>query len=201
MLARQVMIMSSTDIEIWRRAFTSKICLVLWEEIAQTVLSEPLRGRPLRGLDILRFPMEHHPPILKALLQYRESDMLREGFHLLEALSTFESCACSDPKDQVYGLLGIVRPEERIRIDYRLDIEDVWQNAFTIVVQSQEKGLDDAMIDFLALKLNLHSHLDFEAVQRIVQSAQSRQWTQDTTTSSQTSAQASSVPRITISKD
>jgi len=45
-----------------------------------------------------------------------------------------------------------------------LNIEEVWRSAFTIVVQSQEKDPDDEIIDFLALKINLHSHLDHETV-------------------------------------
>jgi hypothetical protein len=192
MLARQLIIMSSADSGTW---------LVLWEEVAQAVSSQPPRENSLQSFDPLRMPMEHDPPILKALLQYRGSGMLRDGFHLLEALSNFDICACSDPKDHVYGLLGIVHPEERVRIDYNLNIEEVWRSAFTMVVQSQEKDPDDEIIDFLALKINLHSHLDHETVQQFVKSLQSQQWSQATTTSSQRSVQANSVPRVMIFKD
>jgi len=155
MLARQLIIISSADSGKW---------LVLWEEIAQAVLSRPPRENSLQSFNPLRMPIEYNPPILKALIQYRGSCMLRDSFHLREALRKFNICACLDPKDHVYRLLGIVRPEERIRIDYNLNIEEVWRSAFTIVVQSQEKDPDDEIIDFLALKINLHSHLDHETV-------------------------------------
>lgn len=192
MLARQLIIMSSADSGTW---------LVLWEEIAQAVLSQPPRENSLEFFDPLRTPKEHDPPILKALLQYRGSSMLRHGFHLHEALSNFDICACSDPKDHVYGLLGIVRPEERIRIDYNLNIEEVWRSAFTMVVQSQEKDPDDEIIDFLALKINLHSHLDHETVQQFVKSLQSQQLSQATTTRSQRSVKENSVPRVMVFKN
>lgn len=131
---------------------------------------------------------------MKALLQYRGSNILKDSKHLDEAFSKCDSCACTDPKDHVYGLLGGVRPEERIDIDYNLEVEEVWRAAFTKVVQLQENVPDDETIDFLSLKINMHSHLDYETVQRFVESLRFRAWSQAIPSPSQRSVHASSVP-------
>lgn len=158
------------------------------------MLSQPPRENSLQSFDPLATPTEHDPPAMKALLQYRGSNILKDSKHLDEAFSKCDSCACTDPKDHVYGLLGGVRPEERIDIDYNLEVEEVWRAAFTKVVQLQENVPDDETIDFLSLKINMHSHLDYETVQRFVESLRFRAWSQAIPSPSQRSVHASSVP-------
>lgn len=57
------------------------------------------------------------------------------------ALIEFRSSQCKDPRDKVFGLLGIVPVEQRIDIDYDLNASTVFRNAIKAVCDSQESGL------------------------------------------------------------
>lgn len=46
---------------------------------------------------------------------------------LLEALGLFSDKACSDVRDKVYGLQGLVWPKESVDVDYSLSPLDVYR--------------------------------------------------------------------------
>jgi hypothetical protein len=50
------------------------------------------------------------------------------GLSLLECIWSFRICVCENPRDKIYGLMGIVREEERVIIDYNKSVFEVYQD-------------------------------------------------------------------------
>ena len=49
---------------------------------------------------------------------------------LEDAIRFFSAKECANPRDRVFGVLGMVRPEERIVVDYQKSVEQVYYTAF-----------------------------------------------------------------------
>ena len=52
---------------------------------------------------------------------------------LIEAIMAFSGKACSDVRDKVYGLQGIVRSTEKVPVDYTLEPGEVYAQAVRVV--------------------------------------------------------------------
>ncbi|KAH6866490.1 heterokaryon incompatibility protein-domain-containing protein, partial [Alternaria rosae] len=53
-------------------------------------------------------------------------DHLQEiGLNLVQAVRFFSQGRCHDPRDKVYGLMGLVREEQRLTIDYAKPLEEL----------------------------------------------------------------------------
>ncbi|KAH6642531.1 heterokaryon incompatibility protein-domain-containing protein, partial [Boeremia exigua] len=50
-----------------------------------------------------------------------------EGLRL--TIARFAGYECENPRDKVYGLLGIVKPKERLEVDYTKSVQDVFLDA------------------------------------------------------------------------
>jgi hypothetical protein len=48
-----------------------------------------------------------------------------QHFSLSQLIANFSSLDCADSRDKVFGLLGLVRPEDRITIDYRMSCTEI----------------------------------------------------------------------------
>ena len=53
---------------------------------------------------------------------------------LFVALQTFCRSSCSDPRDKVFGLQGIVKPGQRVPVDYTASLGTVWRNTMARVI-------------------------------------------------------------------
>jgi len=71
------------------------------------------------------------PALSRALGDYLEY------FSLYEAISSFSHKQCSDLRDKVYGLLGMVIPSERVEVDYNLTVREIFQMAVGSVVHAE----------------------------------------------------------------
>lgn len=61
---------------------------------------------------------------------------------LLDALSLGRSCNASDPRDKVFGLLGIVSEESRLPANYSLSTAEVYTQIVMHLLKDQQWGLD-----------------------------------------------------------
>lgn len=61
---------------------------------------------------------------------------------LLDALLLGRSCNASDPRDKVFGLLGIVSEESRPPADYSLSPAEVYTQIVMYLLKVQKRGLD-----------------------------------------------------------
>jgi hypothetical protein len=70
----------------------------------------------------------------------RESSLLRQGRHthldIRVALQNYSSNGCVDPRDRIYGLLGIVFPEQRVVVDYGRSFQQLCMDITLVVSRS-----------------------------------------------------------------
>jgi hypothetical protein len=129
-LARRLVINSSLD--KWT-------CLMLWEDLVRATADVlPTMHNTQHPKRKGQYYMEHEPPVLKALLEYRSLSRLGIGMHLEEAMYRFQIYECSEPKDQIFGLLGLVRPVEQVRVDYSMSEKQLWDVAFSTILRTYE---------------------------------------------------------------
>src|SRR5690242_16376759 len=80
-----------------------------------------------------------------------------EGLRL--TIARFSGYECENPRDKVYGLLGIVKPKERLEVDYTKSVQDVFLDAARALQASKMDKPDrvncKARLESLARKMNL----------------------------------------------
>ena len=75
--------------------------------------------------------VEYHVPSLSA--RYLIKDHLRDiWMPLFHAVRLFSQSHCQDPRDKVYGLLGLVKEEQRLTIDYGKPLQNVFLDTVII---------------------------------------------------------------------
>jgi len=113
---------------------------VTWEEFIRGDLVEDERG------ELGPFSMSYNTgPIQRIRKELAESIRNLDGepgLHLCDILSYLTSLRSGDPKDQIYGLLGLVKTSERPVIDYRKTVQQVFLDAAAIVLNSPAPKLD-----------------------------------------------------------
>ena len=87
---------------------------------------------------------------------------------LSEALILFSSKHCSDVRDKVYGVQGLVRPDERIEVDYSEQPVDLFRRTVHAVLSQGEYPLpqhfEQARTNSL-YTLGRHMALEHEVIQ------------------------------------
>ncbi|KAF3000836.1 hypothetical protein E8E13_006944 [Curvularia kusanoi] len=91
--------------------------------------------------------------------------MANQGMNRYEGLrvtiSRFSGHNCENPRDKVYGLLGIVKPKERLEVDYTKSVQEVFLDAARAVHSSKMEKPDRvncrARLEWLAGTMGLHS--------------------------------------------
>jgi hypothetical protein len=71
----------------------------------------------------------------KGMREHRAQDAGGSLLPLATALSYYADCGCLDPRDKVFGLLGIVVPEQRLRVDYDLGPLAVFELAVGVMLR------------------------------------------------------------------
>jgi len=57
---------------------------------------------------------------------------------LKDALETWTGSSCADPRDKIFGLMGIVREEERIEVDYQKSVKEVFSDAVLMIAKKEK---------------------------------------------------------------
>jgi hypothetical protein len=106
--------------------------LVLSKHVLFAVGSFFLGSRDLLAENLGISMLAEREPSLRCKLEQRSASSTTFG--LLDAINMFSSKACSDPRDKVYGLQGMVWPLERVTIDYSLSVADVFRSTIDKVL-------------------------------------------------------------------
>lgn len=94
-------------------------------------------------------------PALRAALYSNE----KKAFTLLKAIKLFSHKICHEPKDRVFGLLGMVYKHHRISVDYNLDTYQVFWETVDKVFTLEHFGEKDFRENFVTdtlVKLGVH---------------------------------------------
>jgi hypothetical protein len=65
------------------------------------------------------------------------------GMGLRLAIDSFCDNKCKDPRDHFYGLMGIVRTQDRVEPDFKLPVEDVYMLAVNALALEKQEKLED----------------------------------------------------------
>ncbi|KAF1846021.1 HET-domain-containing protein [Cucurbitaria berberidis CBS 394.84] len=60
----------------------------------------------------------------------------RQSRHLAQCIDRYSSNHCEKPQDRVYSLLGLVKPEEQLAIDYEKSVPEVFVDAVKVLARS-----------------------------------------------------------------
>jgi hypothetical protein len=114
----------------WEPISNSRIALQTW----------PLLIGSLREYSDSKDVFQQADRHLKGFVAHRRASTGFRQLSLMDALSQFSDSSCLDPRDKVYGLLGIVKPEQRIAVNYRSSTEEVFEAAVSMVRANAELG-------------------------------------------------------------
>lgn len=81
-------------------------------------------------------------------------------------LTTFSTWNCSNPRDKVYGLLGLVDDDNRVVVDYQKSVKDIFVDVVRQIIVEEAFMSLGSQIDFaktLGKSLGL-SYSDINAV-------------------------------------
>jgi hypothetical protein len=95
-------------------------------------------GIPLERVQALVQTMEAtiHPRINNSsLFLLWDSIYNREGRHLTQCIERYCHNDCQDPRDKVYALLGLVKTEEQVPIDYKKSVTEVYIDTVNILAR------------------------------------------------------------------
>lgn len=73
----------------------------------------------------------------KGLVTHRGQGSRDRPLTLSAAISQYSDSDCLDPRDKVFGLLGIVQQEQRVEVDYKLTTKEVFDITITAVLTSE----------------------------------------------------------------
>lgn len=112
------------------------------EEMGWDVVSEFLDNRVYA--DAFHMPHSHgsSSPVTEfmtaALAIEHQRGIMREGYRasLLDVLARFKNVFSTDPRDRVYGLLGLVTEEHGLRVDYGRAAGDVFAEVAVYLINS-----------------------------------------------------------------
>jgi hypothetical protein len=60
----------------------------------------------------------------------------RNGRHLAQCIERYSSNDCENPRDRVYALLGLVKQEEQVYVDYTKSVPEVFVDALRVLAGS-----------------------------------------------------------------
>ena len=111
------------------------LCGDIWVEFDELVStmtnSRPSRYPPL-GLRNLQYLEDQYDYRLESIEDPHNNTSHRKGHETLkECLERFHDYACEDPRDKVYGILSLVREEDRLEVDYNKSTEEVFLQVVT----------------------------------------------------------------------
>lgn len=78
--------------------------------------------------------------------------------YVLELFS-FQGSGCENARDKVYGLLGLIKPNIAIEIDYQRSVEEVYRNVLNKIIREESYLTREEIVEFsLLLKSSMALH-------------------------------------------
>lgn len=69
---------------------------------------------------------------------------VRDNYSLMIAMTLFSGQGCADPRDKVYGLMGIVEEDERLDVDYEKAPRGVLLDAIEVIMKRLDEDVTGA---------------------------------------------------------
>jgi heterokaryon incompatibility protein (HET) len=113
-----------------------------WKEYAED-------GCPELDPDVeswLDFDFDPVTALARARLKYSKlahKSTGQAGFHLYDITSSFVFLQSTDPKDRIYGFMGLVKERERLDVDYSKTVQEVFLEAAVVMLNKSAPGIRD----------------------------------------------------------
>lgn len=117
------------------------------------------------SLDNLALNRHQWPPSFFSLRHERQRQTelhatRRRG--MADMLHTFRFQSCEDPRDKIYGLMGLVDEDERVVVDYAKSVQQVFMDAVLVTCADSQKNYKRIM-----LFSDILEHMPFTATQTV----------------------------------
>jgi hypothetical protein len=131
--------------ELHRESYWNRLCVQQENYLAKHV-------ELMRGITILPasefVKASPQPPACLTLPEPREVHKPPKYLSLVAAITTFSCHECVDPKDKIYGLLGMVCPEHQIEVDYSLPTLKIFYTALAKVLERDHEAPRDRELQY-----------------------------------------------------
>lgn len=158
-------------------------------------LGKPLAGQRIRKesfdrLDFARHkfysPLEDLPKIVQSI--YNERELFRtkgQGNSLSYVLElfSFQGSECENPRDKVYGLLGLIKQNVAIEVDYQRSVNDVYRDVLSKIIHEESYLTGEKILEFsqlLKTSMALHDLQDVEIKDFVVKEKEKEEADWDT---------------------
>ena len=133
--------------EIFLSSHKRVLCGSIWFELDDLVSTLQRKDTSrLPPVEFLNFMLLGHEENMSEIERGQES--------LWYCISRFSAHKCEDPRDKVYGLMGLVRESDRLEVDYSKSIEDVFGQA---VLSLRSRRFNNEL--YLVNELQLVTHV------------------------------------------
>ena len=122
-------VMLARDVSILIRGNRS----ITWKEISKAVFSPRGFDRGYTLNNALEYILDKTSPSAAELICQRLSKPYKPVHSLYDTIKYFSDNGCHDPRDRVYGLLGIVKEHERVVVDYSNSVEEVYLSVLKVL--------------------------------------------------------------------
>ncbi|ESZ95614.1 hypothetical protein SBOR_4010 [Sclerotinia borealis F-4128] len=103
---------------------------------ASPSISNTIDGVPVKIVESVRIPP--NLPLLDGKLQF--SDPAAKPMELLDLLQTFRKFECRDPRDKVYGLVGLsTQYQKQLAIDYSKDVSEIHKDVARLIIETTQR--------------------------------------------------------------
>ena len=101
------------------------------------------------------YPQRISSPATRYLLDSHDQE---NSMTLIYAIKAFIGNDCQNPRDKVYGLMGLVKEEQRLTIDYRKSLEEILLDIMTVLyadfIQGESRSYDEGLHALMDLGRN-----------------------------------------------
>lgn len=155
--------------------------------------SAPGQRRRRESFDSLDFarhtpysPFEELPKIVQSIYNERELFCaVGQGNSLSYVLElfSFQGSRCENARDKVYGLLGLVKQDVAIEVDYQRSIEEVYRDVLSKIIHQENYLTREELVEFsqlLKTSMALHDLDDREVKNSVIQAKEKEETDWDT---------------------
>jgi hypothetical protein len=142
--------------EIFLSSHKRVLCGGIWLDLDDLV--HTLEGvSPYRGSANLRLPSVDFVNFM--LLGEHDLTSIKRGQATLwHCISSFSAYSCQDPRDKIYGLLGLVREDDKLEVDYSKSTEDLFLQVVMFIGSRALSKYDADVMLLLSDAMELHQY-------------------------------------------
>lgn len=163
--------------EVWFSKKINIICsdgILSWSNLSELVMPPSWQNLSSRQV----FEQRHNivPQTLRELISLKKLGSSIGEQRLSYVIESFGHLQCADPRDKVFGLLGLLPRSQRVNVDYSLSVHELFVQVLNKVVTDEQWMSYESHLDFateLADRLQCHDK-DLEQISDVIAELQQK---------------------------